>query len=114
MTAPPAEGPDPVGPLPDTGTGVTFVQEFHARVDRGEELRATLTSLVPIIRHAAGCRSCQLLQSEDEPLRFVVFAIWDSRKAQEEAVHRLPTEALRRAMTLVAEVPRGGVWAERH
>lgn len=99
--------------LGDVEAGVTFVQEFHAREDRSDELRSTLLSLLPTIRQAPGCRFCQLLQSEDDPRRFLVCAVWESRQAHEEAVRHLPSDRLRKAMTLVADMPRGGVWVER-
>lgn len=97
----------------DATAAVTFLQEFDARPDRIDELRIVLTSITDTLRSAAECRSCHLLQSEDDPYRFVVLAVWDSRDAQEQALHRIPSEGLRKAMTLVADLSRGGVWAER-
>ena len=98
---------------PDSASAVTFLQEFDARPDRIDELRTILTSITGTLRNAAECRSCHLLQSEDDPHRFIVLAVWDSRCAQEQALHRIPSEGLRKAMTLVADLPLGGVWAER-
>jgi quinol monooxygenase YgiN len=98
--------------VPAQATAVTFLQEFDARLDRIDELRGVLTTITSTLRSAAECRSCQLLQSEEDPHRFIVLAVWDSREAQEQALHRIPSDGLRKAMTLVADLPRGGVWTD--
>ena len=92
---------------------ITFLHEFVAVPDRADDLRATLHSLLPTFEQAPGCVSCQLLQSSDNAARFIVMAVWADRDAHERAVEAMPLDVLHRAMSLVAEMPRGGVWADR-
>ncbi len=97
----------------DTSTGVTRINEFRALPDRREELRVALASVLAEMRRADGCISCRLLESESDPFRFVVFEVWRDRPAHEDAVSRIPREAMLRTMTLLAEVPHGDYFVER-
>jgi quinol monooxygenase YgiN len=86
---------------------VVRINEFEALEHREGELRSVLQSILPIIRRATGCLSCQLLESAEDPRRFVVLETWTTREAHREAASHIPGDILRRTMTLVAEVPRG-------
>lgn len=88
------------------------INEFEAIDGRREELRGVLESVVPIIRASAGCVSCQLLESDDQPRRFVVIETWATRDAHQLAASKIPADLLRRAMTLVADVPRGAYYRD--
>jgi quinol monooxygenase YgiN len=91
---------------------IIFLHEFAAVPNRTDELRTILRQLVQTLEVASGCRSCQLVQSRDSSARFIVMAIWESLEAHERAVDAMPVDLLQRAMTLVSEMPRGGVWDE--
>jgi quinol monooxygenase YgiN len=53
-----------------------------------------------------------LLESESDPQKFVVIESWCSRDAHQAAASRLSGDELRRAMTLVADLPRAGYYVE--
>ena len=64
------------------------------------------------MRASEGCLSCQLFESESDPQKFVVIEAWCSRDAHQAAASRISGDALRRAMTLVADLPRAGYYVE--
>jgi len=91
---------------------VVRINEFEALAGRRSELRAVLYSILPTIRKAEGCLSCQLLESEENADRFVILEVWTTAEAHRDAASKIPQDMLRRAMTLVADVPRGGYYLE--
>jgi len=80
---------------------VVRINEFRALVGRRDDLRDALNAVLPSIREAAGCIACQLLESQDDPLKFVVLEVWTTRAAHAEGVRDIPGDTLRRTMTLV-------------
>lgn len=93
--------------------GTIFVHEFAALPHRADELEDVLRRLLGVLEQADGYRSGQLLQSRDDPSRFILMAVWEGPEAHGRAVENMPVELMQRAMTLVAEVPRGGAWTDR-
>jgi len=91
---------------------VVRINEFEALAGRRDELRAVLHSILPSIRAADGCLSCQLLESEDNIQHFVILEVWTTTDAHRDAALGIPQDMLRRTMTLVADVPRGGYYLE--
>jgi quinol monooxygenase YgiN len=86
---------------------ITRISEFGAQAGKDDALRDFLASVVPSIEASAGCQSCQLLQSHDDPTRFVVIEVWDSIEAHQASVKNIPPEAFQNIMKLLASAPRG-------
>jgi len=96
----------------ESPVSVVRINEFRALVGRRDDLRDALNAVLPSIREAAGCIACQLLESQDDPLKFVVLEVWTTRAAHAEGVRDIPGDTLRRTMTLVDDVPRGEYFLE--
>ena len=60
---------------------------------KAEALRTILTPVIHMIASSAGCLSCQLLQSHENPTRFVILEAWDSIESHQAAVRDIPDEA---------------------
>jgi quinol monooxygenase YgiN len=86
---------------------VTRINEFQARAGQGDVLKERLLAVVPLIAASAGCRSCQLLQAEDDPTRIVVIEGWDSADAHRASLKGVPPEAFAETMKLLAAPPTG-------
>lgn len=86
---------------------ITRISEFRARAGKSDELRAFLASIVPGIASSPGCQSAQLLQSHDDPARFVVIESWESIEAHQASVTNIPAEALASIMPLLDSPPYG-------
>ncbi|MEQ8763525.1 MAG: antibiotic biosynthesis monooxygenase family protein [Planctomycetota bacterium] len=86
---------------------ITRINEFHAREGEGEAFRALVESILPEIRAAEGCRSCQLLQRHDDASRLIVIEVWDSIEAHQAARHQIPSGNMIEAMKLLASPPSG-------
>jgi quinol monooxygenase YgiN len=86
---------------------VTRINQFRAQAGQSDALRDFLSSVVPTIESSAGCRSCQLLQSHDDPTRFVVIEVWESIEAHQASVKNIAPGALENAMKLLAGPPSG-------
>jgi len=86
---------------------ITRINQFRAQAGKDGALRQFLASIVPGIESAAGCRACQLLQSHDDPTRFVVIEVWDSIEAHQASVKNIPAEAFENVMRLLAGAPSG-------
>jgi len=91
---------------------VVRINEFQALEARGDDLREQLRSILPTIRQSEGCLSCQLFESEAESLKFIIIETWTSHDAHRLAVIRIPSDELRRTMTLLADVPKGAFYKD--
>ncbi len=89
---------------------ITRIGEFQARPDQADALRQQIASFIPMIRGSPGCQSCQALQSEDDPTRFMIIEVWDSVEAHQASVKQIPPELLAATMQLLASVPKGGYY----
>jgi heme oxygenase (mycobilin-producing) len=89
---------------------VARIGEFKAAPQSVEELRAFLTSIVPIIKSSQGCDSVQLYQSQEDPTRFNMFEIWDSVESHQASVKNIPPEKLAEIRPLLASAPSGSYY----
>jgi quinol monooxygenase YgiN len=91
---------------------ITRINNFRAKEGKADALRTFLTPLIPAIAATTGCRSCQLLQSHDNPTRVVVIEVWESIEAHQASVQNIPPEALAEVMTLLDGMPVGEYYRE--
>jgi quinol monooxygenase YgiN len=91
---------------------ITRINEFRAKEGQAEALRTFLASIIPTIAATSGCCSCQLLQSHDNPTRFVVIEVWDSIEAHQASVRDIPPESLTNVMALLDGMPVGEYYRE--
>ena len=90
---------------------VTYVGQSQAKSGESERLRQFLLSVVlPAVRSSPGCESCLILQSEDDPTRFVAIEVWSSVEAHRASIKNIPAEGIREYMNLVALPPTGGYY----
>lgn len=78
---------------------------------RGDELRSLISGFLPLIESSDGCRSCQMLQSTQDPHRLVVIEVWDSVEAHQAAAAAIPPDAMDAAMKLLATPPQGDYYS---
>ncbi len=81
--------------------------EFQSRPGQEAALRQQIASFLPLIAASPGCQSCQSLQSEDDPTRFVIIEVWDSIEAHQASVKQIPPQLIAATMQLLAGVPKG-------
>jgi quinol monooxygenase YgiN len=91
---------------------ITRISEFQAKDGQTQGLRDFLNSIVPTIAALEGCRSCRLLQDQEDERRFVVIELWESLEAHKASVKEIPPEQLEEIMRLVASPPQGRYFAE--
>jgi quinol monooxygenase YgiN len=91
---------------------VTRINDFRAKESNAEALRAFLGQVIPSIASSRGCLSCKLLQSQDNPARFVVIEVWDSIESHMAAVKDIPPEMFASAMELLDGRPSGEYFHE--
>ncbi len=89
---------------------VTRITGFRAHMGQGDALRDHLREFVPGIESSDGCRSCQLLQGEEDPTRVVVIEVWDSIEVHKAALKRIPPGAVEKTMQLLVEPPQGAYY----
>ena len=87
---------------------VTRINDFQAHEGQGDALREQIESFLPVIEAAPGCRSCRMLQGEDDADRIVVIEEWESVPDHRAAAESIPADALTRAKALLVAPPRGG------
>jgi quinol monooxygenase YgiN len=71
-------------------------------------MRDRLLAIVAGLRAAPGCEACSLLQDIEDPARFAVIEVWESREAHQSALQAISPPDLEAFMSLVAESPTGG------
>ena len=89
---------------------ITRINEFQAQEGQGDTLRDLIRLFVPMIESSDGCRSCQLLQNQEDPTRIVVIEVWESIEAHQASMKNIPPDALQEAMKLLAGPPKGGYY----
>jgi quinol monooxygenase YgiN len=88
---------------------IAYVGQSHAKSGESDKLRDFLLSVVlPAVRSSSGCQSCLMLQSEDDPTRFIGIEVWTSIEAHRASIKNIPPESIREYMKLVAGPPTGG------
>jgi quinol monooxygenase YgiN len=80
---------------------VTRINEFHALAGHGDTVRERLQAVLPTISAAPGCRSCQLLQAQDDPTRIMVVEVWDTVDAHMAALTALSPDTFAEIMRLL-------------
>ena len=91
---------------------VTRINDFRAKEGKADALRALLAQVIPGIASSRGCVSCKLLQSQDNPARFVVLEVWDSIVSHKAAVKDIPPDAFATVMELLDGRPSGEYFHE--
>jgi quinol monooxygenase YgiN len=86
---------------------ITRINEFTAKEGQGDSLRDLLRLFLATLDSAAGCQSCQVLQSAEHPTRIVVIEVWDSMEAHQASVKNIAPEALAQIMPLLDGTPKG-------
>lgn len=77
--------------------------EVQAHPGQEDALRDfLLTRVAPAIEAGAGAQSCQVLQHQDEPTRFVIIEVWADVAAHQAAVRNIPPEMLQEGRSLFA------------
>ena len=91
---------------------VTRINDFRAKEGKAGALLAFLGQIIPSITSSKGCLSCKLLQSQDNPARFVVLEVWDSIESHKAAVKDIPPDAFATVMELLDGRPSGEYFHE--
>ena len=89
---------------------ITRISQFRAHEGQGDALRDHFRPFLPAIAATEGCRSCQLLQDEEDPTRIVIIETWESIEAHKESLKRIPPSAMEDTMKLLAERPAGSYY----
>jgi len=90
---------------------IAYVGQSHAKSGESGKLREFLLSVVlPAVRSSSGCESCLMLQSEDDPTRFIGIEVWTSVEAHRASIKNIPAESIREFMKLVAGPTTGGYY----
>lgn len=91
----------------------TRINIFRAKNDMVNNLREFLVAIIPRIEQSPGCRSCQLLQRQDDIREFVVIEVWDSVAAHEAAVKTIPPDSIRVVMLMLETPPNGSYYSDQ-
>jgi quinol monooxygenase YgiN len=83
------------------------IGETQAKPEAVEELREFLQSIMPGIKASPGCASVQLYQSPDDPTKFMMIEVWDSKESHQASVQEIPAELIARVRQLLATAPSG-------
>jgi quinol monooxygenase YgiN len=86
---------------------ITRLNYFAAKANRAQESGEFLKNVLPTIQAAKGCLSCELLQSQQSPTKFVVHEVWESVELHQTAVQAIPQEAFAGIMELLSDRPTG-------
>jgi quinol monooxygenase YgiN len=90
---------------------IAYIGHSQAKPDEIDTYRNFLLSVVrPAVQSSEGCHSYQMLQSQDDPTRFIGIEVWDSVEAHRAAVKNIPPERINEFMQLVAAPPSGGYY----
>jgi quinol monooxygenase YgiN len=87
---------------------VTRITEFRAKDDESVNgLKDLLSQGVAIYAVSAGCRSCQLLQDQDDSKSLLILEVWDSVHHRDAAAAKIPSDVVTRAVEFSADPPSG-------
>lgn len=90
---------------------VTRINKFEAKEGLAANLHEFLLSITPLIEQSAGCKSCQVLQNQEQENEFVVIEVWDSMRAHQASLKNIPAEKFGAVMSLLAGSPSGSYYA---
>jgi quinol monooxygenase YgiN len=85
----------------------TRINEFRAVDGSTDALREQLIALVPLIESAAGCLSCQLLQSQKDKNHFILIEVWDDAESHQASLKGVRPEVFHEVRKLLAVPPTG-------
>ena len=86
---------------------VTRITEYQTKEGGGNQFKALLTSLLPIVTFANGNQSYKILQNVDNPTRIIVVEVWASKEAHQEAAKKTPVDVLEQSRKLLVKRPTG-------
>lgn len=86
---------------------ITRINEFRAIDGSSDLLREQIILLVPVIESAAGCLSCQLLQSQKNKNHFVLIEVWDDVHSHQESLKDARPDVFHEVKKLLAVPPTG-------
>lgn len=86
---------------------VTRINEFKAAENKAEALYEFLKSLLPYISSSEGCKSCEVLRSDDDQSSFIVLEKWDSIDLHKRSVGNFPKEKMQATLSLFGAPPKG-------
>ena len=89
---------------------VTRINKFQAKAELADDLHDFLLGILPIIRQAVGCASCQLLRSKDDPSEFVIIELWASVAAHKASVNAIAPEQFDLVLPMLARPPMGSYY----
>jgi quinol monooxygenase YgiN len=75
--------------------------EVQAKEETVDALRDFLYTIIPTIRASEGSISCQFLQNQDDPTKFVIIEVWDSVEAHQASVKNIPAEMIAEMRPLI-------------
>jgi quinol monooxygenase YgiN len=90
---------------------ITRINEFQAKAGQIDGLHEFLISIMPIIQSSNGCESCQLLQNQDDPTRFIVLEVWVSAEAHKTSLKNVSPEKFVKIKPLLAGSPSGAYYS---
>jgi quinol monooxygenase YgiN len=93
---------------------ITRINEFRAIDGSSDMLCDRLRALVPVIEAAAGCLSCQLLQSKKNPAHIILIEVWDSIEVHKASLEDVPAEVFYETKKLLAVPPTGEYYEYCH
>lgn len=86
---------------------ITRINEFHAMMNKEDDLRECLASIIPLIESSASYQSCQLLQCLDESGRLVSVETRESVEAYKASIKIIPPDNFAEIMKVLVDTPRG-------
>jgi quinol monooxygenase YgiN len=86
---------------------VTRINEFKATPGKRGELIDAFQAILPKIRHAKGCESCELLLSAEQQDKVFILEEWSDIPAHQAAAEIIAPKDFQRIMGLLGERPRG-------
>lgn len=86
---------------------VKRIGEVQAKEGRIDDLREFMKSILPLIREAEGCLSCELLQNQADASKFLMIEEWESVDAHQASVKGIPPAKLDEIRSLLAAPPSG-------
>ncbi len=86
---------------------ITRINTFEARAGASDALGAFLTSILPLVAQAPGCRSCHVLRTQDNDHQFIIIETWDAIASHQAAAKLIPPETIAAVMPLLASPPSG-------
>lgn len=90
---------------------ITRINSFHAREHHAADLKLLLMGILPQIRDARGCQSCELLQDHADPTRLVIVETWDSVEAHRASLSQVSQDSIDEARQYLAEAPCGAYYS---